>query len=126
MKKSFIKEKTPRKQLMELILKGDQEDGIPNCLSGDNVFVEGIRQTPLRAKAVEQLTNDPKALGDEVYRNYQRNKKLIDLSETPIVIKQEIIYNYMEQWAGDNKGKVFPYLVEKRCRRLLEDVKDFI
>lgn len=126
MKKSFIKEKTPRKQLMELILKGDQADGVPNVLSGDNVFVEGIRQTPLRAKAVEQLTNDPKALGEEVYRNYLRNKRVIDLSETPVDIKQEIIYNYWEQWKEDNRGKVFPFLVEKRCRMLLEDIRDFI
>lgn len=126
MKKSFIKEKTPRKQLIELILKGDQADGVPNVLSGDDVFVEGIRQTPLRAKAVEQLTNDPKALGEEVYRNYLRNKRVIDLSETPVDIKQEIIYNYWEQWKEDNRGKVFPFLVEKRCRMLLEDIRDFI
>ena len=126
MKKSFIKEKTPRKQLMELILKGDQADGVPNVLSGDNVFVEGIRQTPLRAKAVEQLTNDPKALGEEVYRNYLRNKRVIDLAETPVDIKQGIIYNYWEQWKEDNRSKVFPFLVEKRCRMLLEDIKDFI
>jgi hypothetical protein len=126
MKKRFIVEETPRRQLMELILKGDQADGIPNVLSGDNCFVEGIRQTPLRKKVLDQLINDPKSQGDEIYRNYQRNKKLIDLSETPESVKEEIIYNYEQQDKWDNKKKVFPYLVEKRCRRLLEDVKDFI
>ena len=126
MKKRFIVEETPRRQLMELILKGDQADGIPNVLSGDTCFVEGIRQTPLRKKVLDQLINDPKSQGDEIYRNYQRNKKLIDLSETPESVKEEIIYNYEQQDKWDNKKKVFPYLVEKRCRRLLEDVKDFI
>lgn len=126
MKKKFIVEKTPRKQLMELILKGDQADGIPNVLSGDSVFVDGIRQSPLRAKAIEQLINDPKALGEEVYRNYLRNKKIIDLSETPEEIKKEIIYNYEQQDKWENKKKVFGFLVEKRCRMLLEDVKDFV
>lgn len=126
MKKKMIKEEHPRKQLMELILKGDQADGIPNVLSGDTCFVEGIRQTPLRQNKIDQLINDPKALGEEVYRNYLRNKKLIDLTETPEPLREKIIYNYENQDNWNNKSKVFPYLVEKRCRRLLEDVKDFI
>jgi len=126
MKKKFIKEDTPRKQLMELILKGDQADGIPNVLSGDNCFADGIRQTPLRKKVIDELINDPKSHGEEIYRNYLRNKKLIDLSETPDLVKQEIIYNYEQQDKANFKSKVFPYLVEKRCRRLLEDVEDFV
>jgi hypothetical protein len=124
--RKYIKEATPRKQLMELILKGDTADGIPNVLSGDDVFVDGERQTPLRQSKIDELINDPKALGEEVYRNYLRNKKLIDLAETPEPLKEKIIYNYKNQDKWDNKSKVFPYLVEKRCRRLLEDVKDFI
>ena len=99
---------------------------MPNVLSGDDVFVEGIRQTPLRQKIIDQLINDPKAMGEEIYRNYLRNKKLIDLSETPQSVRKEIIYNYEQQDKLENKSKVFPYLVEKRCRRLLEDVEDFI
>ena len=124
--RKYIKEPTPRKQLMELILKGDTADGVPNVLSGDNVFVDGERQTPLRRNKIDELINDPKALGEEVYRNYLRNKKLIDLTETPEPLKEKIIYNYEQQDKTGNKTKVFPYLVEKRCRRLLEDVKDFI
>lgn len=126
MKKRMIKEDTPRKQLMELIMKGDQVDGIPNVLSNDNCFVEGIRQTPLRKNILDQLINDPKSQGDEIYRNYCRNKKLIDLSETPQTVKEEIIYRYENQDKWGNKGKVFPYLVEKRCRQLLENVEEFI
>ena len=124
--RKYIKEPTPRKQLMELILKGDTADSVPNVLSGDNVFVDSERQTPLRRNKIDELTNDPKALGEEVYRNYLRNKKLIDLTETPEPLKEKIIYNYEQQDKTGNKTKVFPYLVEKRCRRLLEDVKDFI
>lgn len=133
MKKKFIKEEHPRKQLMELIMKGDQADGIPNVLSGDNVFVDGIRQTPLRKKAMEEMIEklydtykEPYGKDEEWMRNYQRNKKLIDLSETPDQYKQEIIYTYEQQDKFGNKGKVFPYLVDKRCRRLLEDVEDFV
>ena len=124
--KKFIKTDTPRKQLIELILKGDTSDGVPNVLSGDNVFVEGIRQTPLRQKVLDELIKDPKSQGEEIYRNYLRNKKLIDLSETPETVKEEIIYNYMRQDKTDLKSNVFPYLVEKRCRLLLENVEDFV
>ena len=124
MKKSFIKEPTPRRQLMELIMKGDQADGIPNVLSNDDCFVEGIRQTPLRKNILEELIKDPKAKGEEVYRNYLRNKKLIDLSETPETVKEEIIYNYESQKPA--KQNVLNYLVDKRCRLLIESVGDFV
>jgi hypothetical protein len=124
MKKSFIKEPTPRRQLMELIMKGDQADGIPNVLSNDNCFVEGIRQTPLRKNILDELIKDPKAKGEEVYRNYLRNKKLIDLSETPETVKEDIIYNYESQKPA--KQNVLNYLVDKRCRLLIESVGDFV
>ena len=125
MKKSMIKEKLPRKQLMELILKGDTSDGIPNVLSGDNVFVEGIRQTPLRQAAIDKLTTDPKCMGDEIYRNYLRNKKLIDLTETPEPLKQKIINNFTIQKPSSGKN-ILNYLMEKRCKMLIESVGDFV
>lgn len=124
--KRFVKEPNPRKAKMELILKGDQSDGVPNVLSPDNCFVEGIRQKPLRQNVIDQLIEDQQCMGEEVYRNFLRNKKLIDLGETPKHLKEKIIYNYERQDKSGNKGKVFPYLVAKRCRRLLEDVEDFI
>lgn len=126
MKKGLIVEKNPRKQLLELILKGDQSDGVPNVLSPDNSFVEGIRQTPLRQTAIEKLTEDLNSMGEAVYRNYCRNKKLIDLSEAPDFVKSEILNSFEAQDKWSNRSKVFPFLVEKRCRMLIEEVEDFI
>ena len=126
MKKKFIKEDHPRKQMIELILKGDQADGVPNVLSNDDVFVEGIRQTPLRKNIIEELTKDPLSMGKEIYRNYQRNYKLINLSMTPDLVKEEIIYNYESQKPPTDKKMVFNHLVAKRCRMLLENVEDFV
>jgi hypothetical protein len=126
MTKKFIKEDHPRKQLLELVLKGDTADGVPNVLSDDNVFVNGGRQTPLRKPIIEALMNDPASQGETVLRNIQRNRKLIDLESIPNALREKIIYSYDSQNKAGNKGKVFPYLVDKRCRRLLEDVKDFI
>ena len=124
--KKFIKEDNPRKAKLELILKGDQAHDIPNVLSPDNTFTDGIRQKPLRQNIIDQLIDDHHCMGEEVYRNFLRNKKLIDLEECPKHLKEKIIYNYESQDKTENKKKVFNYLVAKRCRRLLEDVKDFI
>jgi hypothetical protein len=108
------------------VLKGDQADGIPNVLSADNVFVDCIRQTALRQSAIDQLTKDPMSMGLEVYRNYQRNYKLINLSQAPAQYKQEIINNFERQQKSADKTKVMNYFMEKRCRNLLEDLGDFI
>jgi len=133
MKKQLIVEKNPRRQLLELILKGDQSDGVPNVLSPDNSFVDGIRQTPLRKKKIEELIEklydtykNPYGKDEEWMRNYLRNKKLIDLSEAPESVKSEILNTFEEQDRWSNRSKVFPFLVEKRCRMLIEDVEDFI
>lgn len=126
MTKKYIKVDNPRTQLLELILKGDGSDGVPNVLSGDDVFVTEQRQTPLRKPVMEALMEDPKSQGEEVYRNFQRNKKLIDLSETPADLKLEIINTFSKQDRLEQKAKVLPYLIEKRCRRLIDDIKDFI
>ena len=116
-----------------MILKGDQSDGVPNVLSPDNSFVDGIRQTPLRKKKIEELIEklydtykNPYGKDEEWMRNYLRNKKLIDLTETPNSVKSKILNSFEEQDKWNNRGKVFPFLVEKRCRMLLEDIKDFV
>ena len=126
MTKKYINIEHPRMQLMELILKGDTADGVPNVLSGDNVFVDGTRQTPLRKPVMEALMEDPKSQGEDVYRNFLRNKELIDLTSTPESLRQEIINTFESQNRSQNKSKVLNYLVSNRCRRLIDDIGDFI
>jgi hypothetical protein len=127
--KKVVKEDNPRLYQMEHFLTGDAGDGVPNVLSDDRVFVEERRQTPLSAKKKALLMEDPKALGDEVYRNFLRNKRMIDLteeSECPDSVKQEIINTFESQDRLSNKNKVFPYLIKNECRLLLEYVGEFI
>ena len=121
----------PRRHLLELILRGDQSDGIPNVLSIDDCFTEGVRQTPLREAKIDEIMKD---LDDgellyaaSWYRNYLRNKKLIDLTETPSTLKQEIINNFEQQGdKSDNKKKVMNYLIVNGCINLVEVIGDFI
>lgn len=129
MLKKFVKDKNPRLYSMTHIFKGDGGDGVPNVLSDDNVFVDDRRQTPVTKKKLDawlEAEDLQKVMGDTIYRNYLRNKKMIDLTETPDAIKEQIINSFESQDPKKNKGKVFPYLVKKRCKRLVECVQEFI
>lgn len=127
MTKKLIKVDNPRLELMEHILSGDGGDGVPNVMSDDRVFVEERRQNVLSKKKKEALLEDPKALGEDVYRNYLRNKVMIDLTEDskcPDSVKQEII-NTFENYKVPEKSKVLPYLISRKCRLLIECVEEF-
>lgn len=131
MLKKEIKIDNPRKQLLELILKGDQADGIPNVLSSDDTFTQGIRQTPLRQAKIDEIIADldegELLYAASWYRNYLRNKKLIDLTETPKALKEEIINTFEQQGnKSDNKKKVMSYLIANGCVNLVEVIGDFI
>ena len=133
LKKNFIIENNPKLFLVEHILKGDAGDGVPNVLSDDDVFVnENKRQKPLSKKKMHEIINDISHEDEHTachaswYRNYSRNKKLIDLAETPNDIKNEIINNFTEQETQQKKGKVFPYLIAKNCTQLIESLQEFI
>jgi hypothetical protein len=61
---------------------------------------------------------------EELYRNYQRNKKLIDLSEIPEDTQQSIINNFNDQKVAP-RMRVLNYLIKKRCTNLIEVVEEF-
>ena len=126
--KKFVTEKNPRTFLLEHVFKGDSGDGVPNVLSPDNTFVDGIRQSPVTKKKIQTwidgIDNLESVMDSETYRNYTRNKKLIDLTETPDSVKQEIINNYEEQKVA-HKSRILNYLIKKRCKMLIDCVGDF-
>tara|TARA_R100000231_G_C5317641_1_gene162416 strand:- start:137 stop:1006 length:870 start_codon:yes stop_codon:yes gene_type:complete len=113
------------------ICRGDSSDGVPNVLSVDDTFTEGIRQRPMYAKKIQQwyTAKDDSQLmdmmGQETYRNYCRNKSVIDLDHIPEDIVQDINDKYNSQ-TNKNKGKVLTYLIEKRCNMLIDSVADFL
>lgn len=126
--KKFIVEKNPRKTLFEHICKGDSVDSVPNVMSPDNTFVDGIRQNKMMSKKIEewQAAEDLRvAMGEEIYRNYLRNKKVIDLSEVPSSLAEKILNTYDKQQPA-NPSKVMPFLMKNRMRVLLENYNDFI
>ena len=126
--KKFVKDDNPRTYLFNHIMKGDTGDGVPNVLSDDDTFVSDKKQTPLRkTRIAEWLENSEdlrSVMPEEIFRNYQRNKKLIDLTEVPESIQESIIYNYNEQKVA-MKMRVLNYLIKKRCNQLIEVVEEF-
>ena len=113
----------PDRFLKEHILTGDKSDGIPNILSNDNCFAEGIRQTPLRKGVKDSYLRMAIQNDDKYYRNYLRNQTLIDLEFIP----QEIEDNILEEYSNTApvRGKVFDYLRVHRLNELLNHVEDF-
>lgn len=121
----FVKSENPQAELKEKILTGDSGDGIPNILSNDDVFVLGIRQTTLTAKKKAGILSEDFNNPDiEYYRNIQRNKLLIDLTNTPQDIKEEIIAQYDAPKVG-SKQLVMKYFIEKNLVKLLECIDEF-
>ena len=125
-RKKWINHVNPSRYLDEHILKGDSGDGIPNVLSSDNCFVIGERQKPLTQKKIDALID----LGLEgkfdhpLYRNYCRNKSLIDLSTVPSVIAEKVLESYNEQ-ANKTRDKMFNYFIANKLKNLMETIGEF-
>jgi len=127
--KKMVTDSNPRQYLWNHILRGDSGDGIPNVLSDDDTFIqEGKSQSPLRQQKIDMWIENADNLKDHMdettYRNFQRNKKLIDLTDIPEHLQQLIINTYDEQSLAP-KMKVLNYLIKKRCNQLIEVVEEF-
>jgi len=126
--KKMVTDDNPRTYAFNHIMRGDSGDGVPNVLSADDTFVSEKSQTPLRQNRINEWLENSDNLRDimpeDIYRNYQRNKKLIDLTEIPEDIQTTIINTFMEQKVP-MKMKVLNYLIKKRCNLLIEVVEEF-
>ncbi len=124
--KKHIKEENPNHFLKEHIIRGDKGDGIPNILSKDGVFVDGVRQTSIRTTDVESWMNqNPKDFcTEESYRNWVRNEMLIDLSKIPETLKSKIINTYNETHVN-SRQTFMDYMIRNRLKNLLEVFDEF-
>ena len=126
--KKYVNGKNPDDYKIEHIFKGDRGDGIPNILSPDNTFTDGLRQRPLGKKKIDdwkQVGTWPiDSWNDELKRNFQRNSKLIDLSLIPDEIKNNIYKCWNEKY-DNTRSKILPYFMKHRLRELTERLGDF-
>jgi len=122
-RKRWISNANPEKYLAEHIIKGDSGDGIPNVLSEDNALVMGTRQRPITQKRLAEWA-DINNMQDEVKRNYMRNKALIDLTEVPKDMKEEILSLWHEE-NGKDRSQLLNYFIKNKLRNLMECITEF-
>ena len=115
----------PSLYIREHILKGDRSDGIPNVLSDDNVFIEGRRQRPLSKKKIEAWCNEiVPTFNEEEQKNYDRNRKLIDLSCLPKEIEDKINNEFNDVKVA-TRDKILGYFINKKLKTLIESIDEF-
>ena len=125
--KKFIDGMVWNEYLDEHILRGDTSDGVPNVLSPDNTFVDGLRQRPLGKKKIQSWVEhniEDVLPNDEVKRNFQRNKKLIDLTEAPQELFSEITKTWKEAKTNP-RSKLLNYFIQNRLSDLMDCIGDF-
>ena len=113
------------KFITHVVKAGD--DGIPNILSPDDVFVKGERQKPITAKRLAEFMEKGYAAcqNDDERRNWDRNVRLIDFEYIPVEVSTKIVDTYVNYTVKGDKQAIFNYLVENRCRLLLSELEDF-
>ena len=115
----------PSLYIKEHILKGDRSDGIPNVLSDDNVFVEGRRQRPLSKKKINSWVGEVfMTFTEEEQKNYDRNRKLIDLSCIPHEIEDKINNEFLNVKVA-TRDKILGYFINKKLKTLIESIDEF-
>lgn len=117
----------PIAYLAEHIAKAG-DDGIPNVLSPDDVFVtEGVRQSKMTAGKLERFVTLGRDAceNDEQRRNWDRNNRLINLDAIPEDLQEQIIDTYTTGKSKGDKMSIYNYLVKNRCRLLLDEIEEF-
>ena len=111
--------------LFEHIVKGDSGDGIPNILSDDDVFLTEKRSRPITTKKLKEWEEIYNFAGQEGFcstsielDNFNRNKKLVDLTQIPKELMFEINKQYDE--FPNNCHNTFNYLMKHKLVKILE------
>lgn len=129
MQKKYIKASRDeiKEFAIEHIVKGDSGDGVPNILSPDNVFVTAERQSSVSRKRLDEFKEKGFAAcrTDDERRNWHRNERLVAFEHIPQDVQDEIISSYINSEPNKDKMLIMTYLMENRCRLLLDDIEDF-
>jgi hypothetical protein len=113
--------------MVEHIVKGDSGDGVPNILSKDDVFMIGERQKVMTAKRLAEFqeTGFSACRSDEEKRNWHRNATLVDFQFIPEDVQKTIVDSYLSNKPKGDKMAIMQYLIDNRCRLLLDEIEDF-
>tara|TARA_R100000081_G_scaffold83813_1_gene52035 strand:+ start:268 stop:1110 length:843 start_codon:yes stop_codon:yes gene_type:complete len=124
--KKWIEGVDPKQYIKEHILKGDRGDSIPNFLSADDTFVNGIRQKPISKKKLSYwIASDPKGFCNEYqYRNFQRNMRLVDFDYIPKEVEDNIMTEFKSvQFVG--RHNILNYFIKNKLKDLIGQIQEF-
>ena len=125
--KKYVKSADPLLELKEKIIRGDKGDGIPNIFSPSDCFVRDLRQKPITKGMLDKILNEdlthPNWTADAV-AGFSRNKVLIDLTQIPSDIKEQII-NTFEETVPAKRNKLLNYFIEHKLKNLMEVIEEF-
>ena len=100
-------------------------------MSPDDTFVNKIKQKPVSKKKlagwIDSLMrgNDPQDFCNEYhYRNFQRNRRLIDFDYIPDDIETDIYKEY-KKVAVSNRSKILPYMIKNDLKELIGKIEEF-
>jgi len=114
--------------LIEHIVRGDPGDGIPNILSEDDIIMqEGARQRPITQKILKRFFAKGRDAceTEEERTRWDRNEQLVDLNKIPEEIEKNILSQYLNNKPKGDKMSVYNYLIQNRCRLLLDEIEEF-
>jgi hypothetical protein len=112
---------------IEHIVKGDAGDGVPNILSPDDIFLVEGRQAPVSSKRLQEFIDNGfiACRNDSERRNWHRNATLVDFKFIPEDVQKEILGSFELNSPKGDKMSIMNYLMEHRCRLLLDELEDF-
>ena len=119
--KKFLNGVDPQEYLNEHILRGDKSDGIPNVLSSGSCIVNGVRQTPLTKKHIDELK---KKIPSKHALRFDENTELIDLRYTPWDLQIKIL-EQKHQEAKGSRNMLPAYFTEHNLDTLMKNIGDF-
>lgn len=144
-----IKTLNPQNELMWLILAGDDDDDVLNVKTTDiDTFINPDKKQirmwyetkvwehinnntvmdELLVDIVDKKTKEVIVSREQLLKNFERNRKLVDLSKCPIDIQKEIVYQYesnRENIPERNRLDLLKYFIKNKMIVLSNRVDEF-
>ena len=120
-KKSFMVSDNPFYDLEIKIVMGDKGDNIPAI--SKRIGIETATKLVDGEIAYKDQTLSQMMENSEIKANYERNKKLIDLTKTPKELIGRLDKELMEYKLASSAG-IFQYFIDHKLRDLLSNIEE--
>lgn len=117
-KRDFVECLNPSRELQIKVLTGDSGDCVPNI----KPKIGPKTASKLLSEGLQDLLDSD----EQVRKNYERNKLLIDLSNIPQELKNEIWSEYNKYQLQEIKaGSIFNFLMRNRLQKIVDEFNSY-